>query len=167
MQRIWITITACWSLAPASGAGFPLRLAASAGNAGAGCDKRRVNKREAKVPPVLLSIRYWIDILSFKPLQFRTCFYQRGTRWGVVYLSKLSINSFASVSAFSCPVPEKRRCYADRGSWCLRPAFGWDRQVKHRQSEGFCVIQRPLRMASIMARVSLMEIRLPGRSSRC
>ncbi len=162
-----VTITGCWSLAPANGAGFPFALATSAGNAGAGHDKRRVNKTEAKVPPVLLSIRYWIDILQLKPLQFRTCFYQRGTRWGVGYLSKLSINSFASVSAFSCHCPEKRRCYADQGSWCLRPAVRWDRQVKHRQSEGFCVIQRTLRMASIMARVSLMEIRLPVPSSRC
>ncbi len=48
------------------GRAFHSRLAASAGNAGAGHDKRRVNKREAKVPPVLLSIRYWIDILQLQ-----------------------------------------------------------------------------------------------------
>ncbi len=37
----------------------------------------------------------------------------------------------------------------------------WNSQIKHRQGEGFSVIQRTIRMASIMARVSLMEIRLP------
>lgn len=31
-----------------------------------GMTKRRVIKREAKVPPVLLSIRYWIDILQLQ-----------------------------------------------------------------------------------------------------
>lgn len=54
----WITITDAGAWHQRTGRAFHSRLAASAGNAGAGHDKRRVIKREAKVPPVLLSIRY-------------------------------------------------------------------------------------------------------------
>lgn len=39
--------------------------------------------------------------------------------------------------------------------------FGWDRQVKHRRVKVSALSSEPLRMASIIARVSLMEIRLP------
>ncbi len=151
----------CWSLAPASGAGFPFAPGCQSGNAGAGHDKRRVNKTGGEGPPVLLSIRYWIDILQLQTITFRTCFYQRGTRWGVGVFIEVSINSFASVSAFSCHCSGEARCYADRESSCLRPAVRLGSPVKHRQSEGFCVIQRTVEDGAIMARVSLMEIRLP------
>ncbi|STP17196.1 Uncharacterised protein [Escherichia coli] len=56
------------------------------------------------MPPVLLSIRYWIDILQLQSLQLRTSRYQRGTRWGVGVFIEVVDKQFCQRFGFFLPL---------------------------------------------------------------
>lgn len=95
------------------------------------------------MPPVLLSIRYWIDILQLQIITASTSRYQRGTRRGVGVFIEVVDKQFRQ--GFSFFLPLFRRSVGITRIEDLRVntrQLGRNRQVKHRQSEGFCVIQR-------------------------
>ncbi len=125
VQRIVDNHNGMLELGTSERGGLSIRaLAACAGNAGAGHDKRRVNKTGGEG---VSRFAFYKILDRYSPASNHYSFGPAATSAapaGVsVYLSKLSINSFASgFGFFPATVPEKRRCYADRESSCLRPA---------------------------------------------